>query len=50
MFDKFVEDVIKMLCLNECIIFVDIFIGGENDKVFFDIIVDEKEFSFEESL
>lgn len=38
---------IKMLCLNEKIILVDIFIGGENDKVLFDIIVDEKGFGFE---
>jgi RNA polymerase nonessential primary-like sigma factor len=45
-----VEDVTKMLRLNERITSVDTPIGGENDKALLDIIADEKEFSPEESL
>merc|ERR1712188_281991 len=48
--DKPVEDVTKMLRLNERITSVDSPIGGENDKALLDIIADEKEFSPEESL
>lgn len=48
--DKPVEDVTKMLRLNERITSVDTPIGGENDKALLDIIADEKEFSPEESL
>ena len=48
--DKPVEDVTKMLRLNERITSVDTLIGGENDKALLDIIADEKEFSPEESL
>ena len=47
--DKPVEDVTKMLRLNERITSVDTPIGGENDKALLDIIADEKEFSPEES-
>ncbi|BFT29078.1 RNA polymerase sigma factor RpoS [Alteromonas sp. D210916BOD_24] len=48
--DKPVEDVTKMLRLNERITSVDTPIGGENDKALLDIIADDKEFSPEESL
>ena len=48
--DRPVEDVTKMLRLNEKITSVDTPIGGENDKALLDIIADEKEFSPEESL
>ena len=48
--DKPVEDVTKMLRLNERITSVDTPIGGESDKALLDIIADEKEFSPEESL
>ena len=48
--DKPVEDVTKMLRLNERITSVYTPIGGENDKALLDIIADEKEFSPEESL
>lgn len=41
--DKPVEDVSKMLRLNERITSVDTPIGGENDKALLDIIADEKE-------
>ena len=40
--DKPVEDVTKMLRLNERIASVDMPIGGENDSVLLDIIPDEK--------
>ncbi len=40
--DKPVEDVTKMLRLNEKITSVDTPIGGENDKALLDIIADEK--------
>lgn len=40
--DKPVEDVTKMLRLNEKIASVDMPIGGENDSVLLDIIPDEK--------
>ena len=48
--DKPVEDVTKMLRLNERITSVDTPIGGENDKALLDIIADEKESGPEESL
>lgn len=48
--DKPVEDVTKMLRLNERITSVDTPIGGENDKALLDILVDEKEFGPEENL
>lgn len=48
--DKPVEDVTKMLRLNERITSVDTPIGGENDKALLDIIADEKEFGPEENL
>lgn len=48
--DKPVEDVTKMLRLNERITSVDTPIGGESDKALLDIIADEKEFSPEETL
>ena len=40
--DKPVEDVTKMLRLNEKIASVDMPIGGENDSVLLDILPDEK--------
>lgn len=40
--DKPVEEVAKMLRLNEKIASVDTPIGGENDKVLLDVIADEK--------
>lgn len=42
--DKQVEDVTKMLRLNEKITSVDTPIGGENDKALLDIIADEKDY------
>ncbi|WP_420934909.1 RNA polymerase sigma factor RpoS [Alteromonas sp. A081] len=48
--DKPVEDVTKMLRLNERITSVDTPIGGENDKALLDIIADDREFSPEETL
>ncbi|NDW21935.1 RNA polymerase sigma factor RpoS [Alteromonas hispanica] len=48
--DKPVEDVTKMLRLNERITSVDTPIGGESDKALLDIIADEKEYSPEETL
>lgn len=48
--DKPVEDVTKMLRLNERITSVDTPIGGESDKALLDIIADDKEFSPEEIL
>ncbi|NDW17001.1 RNA polymerase sigma factor RpoS [Alteromonas genovensis] len=48
--DKPVEDVTKMLRLNERITSVDTPIGGESDKALLDIIADDKEFSPEETL
>mgnify|MGYP000916802645 FL=1 len=42
--DKPVEDVTKMLRLNEKITSVDTPIGGENDKALLDIIADEKDY------
>jgi len=48
--DKPVEDVTKMLRLNERITSVDTPIGGENDKALLDILADEKEFGPEENL
>lgn len=47
-FDKFIDEVSKMLCLNEWISLVDMLIGGENDKVLLDILVDDNEISLEE--
>lgn len=46
--DKLVDDVSCMLCLNECIIFVDILLGGDLEKVLLDILVDEKENGLED--
>jgi len=48
--DKPVEDVSKMLRLNERITSVDTPIGSENDKVLLDIIADEKGHGPEEDL
>lgn len=48
--DKPVEDVTKMLRLNERITSVDTPICGENDKALLDILADEKEFGPEENL
>ncbi|AJP42821.1 RNA polymerase sigma factor RpoS [Alteromonas australica] len=48
--EKPVEDVTKMLRLNERITSVDTPIGGENDKALLDILADEKEFGPEENL
>lgn len=48
--DTPVEDVTKMLRLNERITSVDTPIGGENDKALLDILADEKEFGPEENL
>ena len=48
--DKPVEDVTKMLRLNERITSVDTPIGGENYKALLDILADEKEFGPEENL
>ena len=48
--DKPVEDVTKMLRLNERITSVDTPIGGESDKALLDIIADDKEFSPGETL
>lgn len=42
--DRPVEDVTKMLRLNERITSVDTPIGGDNDKALLDIIADEKDF------
>ncbi len=48
--DKPVEDVSKMLRLNERITSVDTPIGGDNDKALLDIIADDHEFGPEEKL
>lgn len=48
--DKPVEDVTKMLRLNERISSVDTPIGGDNDKALLDIIADEKSFGPEDAL
>lgn len=48
--DKPVEDVTKMLRLNERITSVDTPIGGENDKALLDIIPDQNECGPEENL
>lgn len=48
--DKPVEDVSRMLRLNERITSVDTPIGGENDKALLDILADEKEYGPEENL
>lgn len=48
--DKPVEDVSKMLRLNERITSVDTPIGSDNDKALLDIIADEKGFGPEEDL
>lgn len=48
--DKPVEDVNKMLRLNERITSVDTPIGSENDKALLDIIADEKGYGPEEDL
>ncbi len=48
--DKPVEEVSKMLRLNERITSVDTPIGGENDKALLDILADEKEFGPEDNL
>lgn len=48
--DRPVEDVRKMLKLNERITSVDTPIGGENDKALLDIITDEREYSPEDTL
>ena len=45
-----VEEVTKMLRLNERISSVDTPIGGDNDKALLDILADEKEFGPEENL
>ncbi|MCW8109305.1 RNA polymerase sigma factor RpoS [Alteromonas ponticola] len=47
---KPVDEVSKMLRLNERITSVDTPIGGENDKALLDILADEKEFGPEENL
>ena len=48
--EKPVEDVTRMLRLNERITSVDTPIGGENDKALLDILADEKEYGPEEDL
>ncbi|MGS2719087.1 RNA polymerase sigma factor RpoS [Paraglaciecola aestuariivivens] len=48
--DKPVQDVTKMLRLNERITSVDTPIGGENDKVLLDVIADDKGHGPEEDL
>lgn len=48
--DRPVEDVTKMLRLNERITSVDTPIGGDGDKALLDIIADETEYSPEENL
>ncbi|GGW79878.1 RNA polymerase sigma factor RpoS [Alteromonas halophila] len=48
--DRPVEEVTKMLRLNERISSVDTPIGGDNDKALLDILADEKEFGPEENL
>ncbi|WP_373318419.1 RNA polymerase sigma factor RpoS [Alteromonas salexigens] len=48
--EKPVEDVSRMLRLNERITSVDTPIGGENDKALLDILADEKEYGPEENL
>ncbi|MCW8091892.1 RNA polymerase sigma factor RpoS [Alteromonas sp. ASW11-130] len=48
--DKPVDEVSKMLRLNERITSVDTPIGGENDKALLDILADEKEFGPEDNL
>lgn len=48
--DKPVEDVSRMLRLNERITSVDTPIGGENDKALLDILADEKEYGPEDNL
>lgn len=48
--DTPVEDVTKMLRLNERITSVDTPIGGDNDKALLDILADDKEFGPEENL
>ncbi|MEW9798465.1 RNA polymerase sigma factor RpoS [Alteromonas sp. CYL-A6] len=48
--EKPVDEVSKMLRLNERITSVDIPIGGEHDKALLDILADEKEFGPEENL
>ncbi|WP_414830889.1 RNA polymerase sigma factor RpoS [Alteromonas sp. H39] len=48
--DKPVDDVSRMLRLNERITSVDTPIGGENDKALLDILADEKEYGPEENL
>ncbi|MFM2480207.1 RNA polymerase sigma factor RpoS [Celerinatantimonas sp. YJH-8] len=47
--DKPVDDVSKMLRLNERIGSIDTPLGGDNDKALLDIIADEKEFGPEDS-
>ncbi|RDV27942.1 RNA polymerase sigma factor RpoS [Alteromonas aestuariivivens] len=48
--EKPVDEVSKMLRLNERITSVDTPIGGENDKALLDILADEKEYGPEENL
>ncbi|AXR05307.1 RNA polymerase sigma factor RpoS [Salinimonas sediminis] len=48
--DKPVEDVTKMLRLNERITSVDTPIGGENDKALLDILTDHNDYGPEENL
>ncbi|QJR82762.1 RNA polymerase sigma factor RpoS [Alteromonas pelagimontana] len=48
--DKPVDEVTKMLRLNERITSVDTPIGGENDKALLDILADSKEYGPEENL
>jgi len=48
--DKSVQDVTKMLRLNEKITSVDTPIGGENDKVLLDVIADDKGHGPEEDI
>lgn len=46
--DKLVDDVSCMFRFNECIISVDILLGGDFEKVLLDILVDEKENGLED--
>lgn len=48
--DKPVDEVSKMLRLNERITSVDTPIGGENDKALLDILADEKDYGPEDNL
>jgi RNA polymerase nonessential primary-like sigma factor len=48
--DKPIDDVSKMLRLNERITSVDTPIGGDNDKALLDVIADDHEFGPEDNL